>query len=136
MKPDFDNSFWSYTYYRHAKLVWLKRSQRKLQTLEELKAALGGLLHSLQQLPRTELKILSDLRDGPALRNDPQFEVALLPARQQLFEGFSQSAIIAKTAVGVLQVNRYNREAQLNIRVFTNQEEALSFLGYSTTPTS
>ena len=136
MQTDFDNSFWSFVYYRDAKLVWLKRSPKKLPGMSGFTDAAEGLIQALQKLPRADLKLLSDLREGPTLRNDPSFEDGLRPLRQQMFEGFAQRAFLAKTAVGVLQINRYNREAHLEASVFTSEEEALSFLGYASPPRS
>src|SRR5262249_53142624 len=73
-------------------------------------------------------RLLVDLREAPA-NNDPGFEVAMRPVREELLRGFARVAVVVKTAAGSLQTQRHAREDKLPFRVFLDLEEARAFLG-------
>lgn len=74
------------------------------------------------------IRLLIDLR-AITPRNDPSFEVAIASFRRKLLGGGQQVAILVRTAVGALQVKRHMREDGFQVEVFTQEEEALAFLG-------
>ena len=71
--------------------------------------------------------MLLDLREGPG-RNDASFEAAMLPAIGNLLSRFARSAMLVKTAVGRLQLQRLGRETTMPLSVFYDEQEALRFL--------
>jgi NADH-quinone oxidoreductase subunit F len=71
--------------------------------------------------------MLLDLREGPG-RNDASFEAAMLPAIGNLLSRFARSAMLVKTAVGRLQLQRLGRETSMPMSVFHDEQEALRFL--------
>jgi hypothetical protein len=135
MQPTFNNGFWSFTHFKVTGLIWLKRSNRQLKSIEEIKQSFEDVVLALRPLNKPKLKILVDLRDGPSMRNDPEFEKAATPYRRAITEGFYKSAILLKSAAGTLQVKRYRREdGGDGPPIFGTQEEALLFLGFVGNP--
>ena len=63
-------------------------------------------------------------------RNDPEFEEGLQERRRALFRSFRNSAIIVRTAVGRLQVQRHIDDDGHagRVRAFTDLDEALAWL--------
>jgi hypothetical protein len=135
-KLAYNNTFWNYSYYKVAGLVWVRRCNKKFQNTFEMKESFEGIAFSLSGLPRERLKMLIDLRSGPQMRNDPEFEAIMLPYRRAMPEKFAKSAVLVRTAVGKLQVNRYNRQDNNDNTpiVCDTEEEALAWLGYSKAP--
>jgi hypothetical protein len=74
-------------------------------------------------------RLLLDLRGGPPGRNDPEFERAGESWRRQLATDFDRIAILVRTAVGKLHVQRLGREVGRAPAVFMSEAEALAFLG-------
>lgn len=74
-------------------------------------------------------RLLIDLRGGPPGRNDPEFERAGEGWRRQLATEFDRVAILVRTAVGKLHVQRLGREVGREAPVFMSEAEALAFLG-------
>ncbi len=72
--------------------------------------------------------LLIDAREAPA-RNDKEFEEQFTRARRPILARFARVAVLVRSAVGKLQVNRYAREdgvaAQLT---FDDEAQALEFL--------
>jgi hypothetical protein len=71
-------------------------------------------------------RVLVDLRAG-ALCDDPAFEAAITTLRRVLFSGGERMAILAGTAIGVLQARRHVREDGFRVEVFSREEDALAF---------
>ena len=90
--------------------------------------ALEGILvqRALEKAGRGRL--LVNLR-AVAMRNDPGFEAALTTFRRRLLRGGGRTAILARTAVGMLQVKRHAREDGFQVEVFDQEKAALAFFG-------
>lgn len=135
MRISFQNRFWSFRLFRVASLVWLKRSGERFDAADEIRAAFEELQIALDSIQKGNLRLLIDLREGPKMRNDPEFEALTAPYRQAIPVGFARSAILVRSAVGKLQVNRYNREDGGGAPpVFDAEPEALLFLGCKVAP--
>jgi hypothetical protein len=74
-------------------------------------------------------RLLIDLRGGPPGRNDPEFERASEQWRRSLSEDFERVAILVRTAVGKLHIQRLGREIGREPSIFMDEAEALKFLG-------
>jgi hypothetical protein len=69
-----------------------------------------------------------DMRAGP-MRNDPEFERAVGPINRDLFQGYGRVAILVRTAVGRLQVQRVAKaNGNSDPHVFTDEDAALAYL--------
>lgn len=73
-------------------------------------------------------KVLVDLRGGPPGRNDPEFERASEDWRKSLAGNLDRVAILVRTAVGKLHVQRLGREVGRAPAIFMDEAEALAFL--------
>jgi hypothetical protein len=73
-------------------------------------------------------RVLLDLRGGPPGRNDPEFERAGEEFRKSLADRFDRIAILVRTAVGKLHIQRLGREAGRAPAIFMDEGEAIAFL--------
>ena len=73
-------------------------------------------------------RLLIDLRAGPPGRNDPEFERASEEWRRALTTDFERVAILVRTAVGKLHIQRLGREIGGEPTIFMDESEALAFL--------
>ncbi|WP_437734620.1 hypothetical protein [Sorangium sp. So ce1335] len=110
-------------------LVALKRSSRHYpsigvleQNFERIEQALGLLAQQQRSL------LLVDARDAP-FRNDDTFDGAFARCHARLVQGFKKTAVILKSATGVLQVGRISKGYVRPVATFTRSEDALLHLG-------
>ena len=73
-------------------------------------------------------RVLVDLRGGPPGRNDPEFERASEDWRKSLAGNLDRVAILVRTAVGKLHIQRLGREVGRAPAIFMDEAEALAFL--------
>jgi hypothetical protein len=73
-------------------------------------------------------RILLDLRGGPPGRNDPEFERASEKWRATLASDFERIAILVRTAVGKLHIQRLGREVGRAPAIFMDEAEAVAFV--------
>jgi hypothetical protein len=73
-------------------------------------------------------RLLVDLSAGPPGRNDPEFERASEKWRETLAKDFERVAIVVRTAVGRLHVQRLGREVGRAPAVFMDETEALAYV--------
>ncbi|MEW5854916.1 MAG: hypothetical protein AB2A00_39435 [Myxococcota bacterium] len=109
-------------------LVRFTRLEKKLKGTEELDPAFAPLEKVIQSVDRSRYVLLVDLRRGP-LRNDPEFEQAMERYRVGLSTGFRRVAVLVRSAVGELQVQRQARQNGGSAKIFHDEAEALTFLG-------
>jgi hypothetical protein len=115
-------------YDAHQRLVAIKRLALPYPDLDELERSFRRMEFAISSVPRRRSRLFVDARDSPA-RNDPAFEVIFARLQAQIVDGFSRTAVLVKSAAGVLQVGRVARGADLPLRVFNDVDEATRFLG-------
>ena len=79
-------------------------------------------------LPLEHWGLLVDGR-APRGRNDETFERVQNEYRPRLFGRFGRVAALVRTSVGALQVDRYIKDEGESFGVFSEEDDALSFLG-------
>ena len=79
---------------------------------------------------RETWRLLLDLRQTKG-RNDGEFEKQIAPLRTRLEQGFAKVAVLVRSMVGRLQVERHAREDGVNLRVFNDEAEAMAWLSSS-----
>jgi hypothetical protein len=77
--------------------------------------------------PLRPAHVLIDIRDAPG-NNDPHFEQQALVVMRRLRASFGELALLVKSAIGRLHIQRMSRESGQPLHVFTDEEEALRFL--------
>lgn len=85
-----------------------------------------ALIHAaMDAIDRPRFGLLVDLRDGP-LRTDPAFDNSMAQHRKKLLSGFARVAVLVKSALGRLQVQRHNRVDATPAEVFDDETAALA----------
>lgn len=74
-------------------------------------------------------RLLIDLRQSVG-RNDPEFEQRLVERRRELFRRFGRTAVLVRSAIGRLQVQRHIDEDGFSgvVAVFSSEPEALAWV--------
>jgi hypothetical protein len=122
----FGNRFMTGEVDRRRGFVRVTRTREPYPTLAEIPSSAAELLaHVPGDAPR---KLLIDFRDGPTARNDPEFEAASFKARSLILGYFPIHAILVRSAVGMLQVNRLAKERGATTNVFLEEAAAIAFL--------
>ena len=119
---------WSYPEH---KIVCFRRTEERLKDLQVAEASYTEALAILDSLDRSQHKLLLDIRNAP-LRNDPSFQDFVARFRVRMFSGFAKTAILVRTAVGELQMNRLGKENSdafgEHRKVCRDEQEALDYL--------
>ncbi|WP_438017856.1 hypothetical protein WMF18_01635 [Sorangium sp. So ce315] len=109
-------------------LVALKRSSRHYPSIDVLEQNFERIEQALGFVSKQRSVLLVDARDAP-LRNDDTFDDAFSRGHARLTQGFKRSAVILKSAIGVLQVGRLSKGYVRPVSTFTRPEDALLHLG-------
>jgi hypothetical protein len=134
MAATFQNAQFSVEHERRHQLAVVRRSTAPFASVEEMARAHTEVEAALQKLKAKRLLI--DVRDGPAGRNDPAFEEGGRAGRQRLTQGFELIAILVRTAAGELHATRLARLDGIECVVFSDEAAALAYLGADDGPPS
>lgn len=109
-------------------LVVYRRSSKPFLSVEEGRSAFDQVRTAARAFHKGRYVMLLDSRDAP-LRNDEAFESMMQEARQDLV-GFRKVALVVRSAVGMLQVNRVARQAPWPnaVEFFHDEAAALHWL--------
>ncbi|WP_437497940.1 hypothetical protein [Sorangium sp. So ce1099] len=122
------NEHLTVTYEQELSIVRSTRSEVPYPSPDEFIRVHTEALQVYESLDRGRLGHLIDLR-RPPMNNDPAFEAATMRTRSMLVQEFAAVAIVVRTAVGALQVNRLLREENNdNVLVFHDEEVAVGYL--------
>jgi hypothetical protein len=122
----YKSTFYHLTVQPSDRLARLVRGAAPFSSLQEMGKEMDAVNHALNPLRTSCVGLLVDVRLAPA-RNDPEFERAFEPHRVRLHAGFGRSAVLTKTTVGKMQVQRLGLGAR-NLGAFVSEPEALAFL--------
>jgi hypothetical protein len=128
MAPVLTNHAFSIHVDRATKLVRFVRTAAPFASMQELEQLYAAAFRVFDQLGRERHALLIDMREA-VMNTDPAFEKATARVRPHMVRGFTRVAVLVKTAIGSLQVNRHIREDGMQ-RVAVHQDEAsaLAFL--------
>lgn len=110
-------------------IVRVQRTEQAASSVDELVAAYAEVKGLLAKLDRSGFGLLMDIRQAPG-RNDPEFEKAFAPIRAEILSGFPRVAVLVRSSIGTLQVQRHAREDGLEseVRPFTDEAQAVAWL--------
>jgi hypothetical protein len=109
-------------------LVRYQRTREPMPTLDAMRALHERMFDALRTLPLKRFKLLVDVREAPP-RNDPAFEREVTRILDVTISKFAGHAVLVKSAVGMLQVQRLERERKASGRaVFADEGDALRYL--------
>lgn len=109
------------------RIVQIRRTSEPFPHLSAVHTGWKSVIDTCNQIGRVGRSLLLDMRLAPA-RNDPEFEktvTALLPA---VHAGFLRNAVLAKLAVGALQIRRLAKSDGIERLITSSEEEALRYL--------
>ncbi|XXX77737.1 hypothetical protein WMF30_03045 [Sorangium sp. So ce134] len=109
-------------------LVFIQRFSLPYPSLAELEQNFQRIEQAIGLISRPRSLLLVDARDAP-MRNDDGFDVAFGQAHARLMQGFKRTAVILRSAIGVLQVGRLSKGYVRPVGTFTRPEDALLHLG-------
>lgn len=129
-EPLVQNPYWRVYYDPAQRFVRVERTSKPLpETVEDLDFA--EMDRKLAHVDRSRTALLLDMRAAP-LRNDPAFERANAERNRwtmAFVKNFEKKAMLLKSAVGMLQVSRLQRERGNGVPAFLDEAEALAHLG-------
>lgn len=111
-------------------LVFIKRYSLNYPSIAAIELSFDRINRSLEAIARRRTLLLVDAREAP-LRNDDGFENAFAHCHTRLTEGFKRTAVLLKSATGVLQLVRLSKGYSKPMGIFTRPEDALHHLGVS-----
>lgn len=106
-----------------------RRSEKRSGEMHAFLRSFDGFYAALGDAEPSACKLLIDLRKSLG-RNDPDFEERLVERRRELFRRFGRTAVLVRTAVGQMQVQRHVEEDGCLgiVAVFSSEPEALAWL--------
>ena len=110
-----------------AQLVTLTRRRRPFVSAQDAEGACAPVNAALDALRRAQHRLLVDSREA-APRNDAAYEDWFAPHRKSLLSGFARTAVLVKSAVGVLQSRRLVQQDRGDAKIFTDPESAIAYL--------
>jgi hypothetical protein len=110
-----------------ARLVCMVRSAVPFARVDTIDEAMKPVYTTIDPLRHRGFVALVDLRDGP-LRSDDAFEMAFEKHRVALSTGWTRVAVLVRSAVGKLQVQRHQAKSRAPVQIFHDEAEARSYL--------
>ncbi|MBK9261833.1 MAG: hypothetical protein IPM54_18775 [Polyangiaceae bacterium] len=108
-------------------VVRVQRTGLEFPDIATMERDMDAIIVALDRLGRDRKGLCIDWREGP-LRNDTPFEDTIRRTIPRMVRGYRAVAVIARSAVGALQVKRLFREASFVGEVFQDESEALDYL--------
>ena len=110
-------------------LLAMRRTDKRSTDMPAFLRSFDGVYDALAPRSAADTRLLIDLRLAVG-RNDPEFETQLMERRRELFRRFERSAVLVKTAIGKMQVQRHVDGDGFGgtVRVFDDEAEAVRWL--------
>lgn len=104
----------------------VRRTTRRYADISEIGPSFAAIHRQLRDRMPGSSSLLVDLR-AIVGRNDSAFESALAPLRRELLSKFERTAVILRTSIGRLQLQRYLAADGIDAEVFSDEAEALAW---------
>lgn len=121
------DEFWTVERTAIPPMLRITRSNVRFEREEDIETSSRAVLEATSRFDRSRYRLLVDLRDGP-LRTDRTFEERFEKFRAEMLRGYARTAILVRSAVGKLQVQRHARADATPLQVFDDEKAALEFL--------
>lgn len=124
-----ESAFYRVELFAAAKVVKVTRLPERFESRDAVNAGCEPVQTALDSVVRRTHHLLIDVRDALG-DNDPGHELWFDEQRRRMRVGFRRVAIVAKTVIGKMHVDRLNsaHNAEKPPRVFLDEELALRFL--------
>jgi hypothetical protein len=104
----------------------VRRTTRRYEDLAELAPSFQAIYDRVAVRRPSANAVLVDLR-AIVGRNDAQFEAALAPLRRELLSKFARAALLVRTSIGRMQLQRYLEDDGIRAEVFSDEEAAMAW---------
>lgn len=115
--------------------VVVRRTANPYASVPEVRTSFEAVRQIIEPLDRTTTSVLVDMRLAPP-RDDPEFERAAADQPKYLSRDFKRSAVLIRTAIGLLHVQRHMQSMGLPMKVFNDEQQALDYVRGRMDPTS
>lgn len=126
-RPLFVNTHWVLERGIIEPIVIVRRTANPYAALVEVRASFDALTQVFDTLDRRNLSVLADMRLAPP-RDDPEFDRAAADQPNHLSRDFVRSAVLIRTATGLLHVQRHMQRLGLPMKVFSDEAQAIEYL--------
>lgn len=110
----------------HPQGAIVRRTTRRYLEMSELAESFHALDKAFLTIPTHQSALLVDLR-AIVGRNDAEFEGALAPLRRKLLTSFGRAALLVRTGIGRMQLERYLAADGIRARVFADEAKAMAW---------
>jgi hypothetical protein len=104
----------------------VRRTTRRYADISQIGPSFAAVEVQLRALTPATSSLLVDLR-AIVGRNDSPFETALAPLRRELLRKFDRTALLVRTSIGRLQLQRYLASDGIEAEVFSDEADALAW---------
>jgi len=123
-----DAVYWHIAIDREQRLVRFIRTPEPYVQLSQIGISFMLVDRALADVERKQFRLLVDLREGPR-RNDAEFEAQMDRFRRALVLSFRRTALLVKSATGLLQVKRHMQtDGATHAGVFMAETQAIQHL--------
>jgi hypothetical protein len=108
-------------------IVIVRRTANPYAELADVRASFDALAPVFDTLDRPNLSVLVDMRLAPP-RDDPAFDHAAADQPAYLSRDFMRSAVLIRTAIGLLHVQRHMQRLGLPMKVYNDEPQAIEYV--------
>lgn len=109
------------------RFVRVSRSEQPFADAAEIKSSFDRCLEVLTPIAPASLGLLYDTRRSP-MSTDPELLRVLVDTSEATFARFARVAIVTRTPLGHLQVNRLRKTGTVHPEVFGDEAAAIDWL--------
>jgi hypothetical protein len=131
MLPVLRNEYFEIDLEPDSALMRIRRTSAPISTLQAAHPVIQAVLETVGRHPVRNL--LFDIRDAPG-RNDPEFEKVATAMLNDITRRFERVAMLVRTAIGKLHIQRMSKGMPAHIRAFDDEQEALQYLSAARPP--
>lgn len=108
-------------------ILIVRRTANSYASVADVRASFEAVRRVVEPIERGITSVLVDMRLAPP-RDDPEFEKAAADQPRYLSRDFKRSAVLIRTAIGLLQVQRNMQSLGLPMKVFNDEQQAFDYL--------
>lgn len=121
------NAHWIIESGTREQIILVRRTANAYASVGEVRSSFEDVRRVIDPLERPTLSVLVDMRLAPP-RDDPEFERAAVDQPRYLSRDFKRSAVLIRTATGLLHVQRHMQQLGLPMKVFNDEQQAFDYV--------
>lgn len=108
-------------------ILLVRRTANSYASAADVRSSFDLVRRVVEPIERAITSVLVDMRLAPP-RDDPEFERAAADQPKYLSRDFKRSAVLIRTAIGLLHVQRHMQRLGLPMKVFNDEQQAFDYL--------